>query len=431
MYLEHDDLTNTWRVHGAYYYISFDEKDSTAKVTGDRTKLTQTNLLLFRYVGGERDLTDYFDDTEAAAVTDGMPEPWSNHEYDDYKPVSDFKEGVLTGGESPINSAEMTYASDPATANIESVLGSRTKPEVGEALYNIQRENDGRVLTDKSVIYGSDDYNASGVAGFGPYEAGDFSVTLSALGQEWMETEHSSTTAPLDVVYIFNISGSMNGMYQGSLRWEAAMKALNLSMKNVLERNPQNRVGLVAFSNSSKQILPLDRYTPNSKGEFLEKCSKQYEYWVEYVAPSGETKTYYQAIPARIQTAAGLRYEGNASNGGIRPEGAVPVMDFGFDWAWSKTYTQHGIQGAYDTFLEMSKLRPDSLSFEAGGTRRARQPVLILITDGDPTIAPITSWTRKAAPAMDKVKLMEWKDITPFLRPTISKVLPAFCIRNG
>lgn len=386
MYLEHDDLTNTWRIHGTYYYFSLDENDSAVKVTDDRTKLTQTNLLLFRYVGGERNLTDYFDDTEAAAVTDGMPEPWSNHEYDNYKPVADSREGVLSSDESPINSMEMAYASDPATANIESVFGSKTKPEVGAALYNIQRENDGRVLTDKSVIYGSDDYNASGVAGFGRYEAGDFSVTLSALGQEWMETEHSSTTAPLDVVYVLDISGSMNEMYQGSRRWETAMKALNLSMKNVLARNPQNRVGLVAFSNSSKQILPLDRYTPNSRGAFLERCSSQYEYWVDYVTPNGATSTYYQAISARIQTAAGLRYEGNTAHGGIRPEGIVPVTDFGFDWAWSKTYTQHGIQGAYDTFLEMSKRRPDSLSFEAGGTRYPRQPVMILITDGDPTI---------------------------------------------
>lgn len=380
MYLEHDDVTNTWRIRGKYYYISYDETSQQAKVTNDKSLLTQTNILIFRYVGGERDLTDYFEDTDSA-VTNGQPKPWVNYEYPSYKSVSSSKVGEIPTEESLVNSAVMTYGSDPSTANIEAVFGSKTKSEKGKALFDIQTKNDGRVLTDKSIVYGVDDYNASEINEFGSYETGDFSVTLSALGQEWMQIENVNTTAPLDVVYLFDISGSMNEQYDGITRWKAAMNAINISMKNVLEKSPQNRVGLVAFSNSSKQILPLDRYIPDSNGKFLIESNRSYSFQVGY----NGNQSYYDTVNARIQTAPGLQYEGNSPSA-IRPAGAVPIIDFGFNWAWSATYTQHGIQGVYDTFFEMSNINGDNLTFEAGGVRRPRQPVVVLITDGDPTV---------------------------------------------
>lgn len=382
MYLEHSDLSNTWTLHGKYYYLGFDENDRVSKAIGNKYYMAQLNLRIYRYVGGTLDIEDDFEDTPAAN-TSGQIQPWQNYEYPDYLPVSDSKEGTEVN--SVIETAKTYYASDTATSNIESVFGSKTKVETGKELYNIQRQNDGRVLTDKSVIYRADDYGATGVNKFGSYEPGDFSVTLSTLGQEWMYTESIDTTAPLDVVYLFDISGSMDIKYQEAMRWEAAMKAINTSMKNILDRNPENRVGLVAFSGTSKQILPLDRYVPNSNGEFLTKSTQRRTYNKNYYPLTTGAGQQYHTVDARIQTAAELSYEGTSA-GSIRPAGQVPVTDFAFSWAWDKTYTQRAIQDAYDTFFEMSKLNSNYLTYEVAGTRCPRQPVVVLVTDGDPTL---------------------------------------------
>lgn len=382
IYLDHDNLTNTWRIHGASYYMSYDEVNGIPQKLNDKWYLAQTNMLIFRYVGGELEIQD--DITGSENVTSSLPDPWTNYEYEDYQPVTDSKEGNVQAGQTPVTGAEMTYASDPATANIESEFGSKSKTETGEALYNLQKKNDGRILTDKSVVYGADDYGATGIEGYGNYDPGDFSVTLSALGQEWMVTDAVNTTAPLDVVYILDISNSMNSGLTSSaadgMRWSAAMNAINLSMKNVLERNDQNRVGLVTFSNSAREILPLDRYTPNGNGQFLERSYKTYAYTANY----DRDKTYSFKGLCNIQTATGLQYDGN-STATIR-SGSVPVNAFGFEGAWGKTYTQAGIQKAYDVFLEMANLSSDYLTFEVDGKTYPREPVIILITDGDPTI---------------------------------------------
>ena len=387
MYLVHNQDTNTWTLNDEKgYYLGFDEKDRVSKAISNKYYIAQLNLRIYRYVGGTLNIEDDFEDTPAAN-TSGQPKPWQNYEYPDYLPVSTSKEGTEVN--SVIETAKIQYASDTATSSIESVFGSKTKVETGKELYNIQKQNDGRVLTDKSVVYGADDYGATGVSKFGSYEPGDFSVTLSTLGQEWMYSESIDTTAPLDVVYLFDISGSMKDYeHQGVKRWEAAMNAINTSMKNILSRNPENRVGLVAFSNSSKQILPLDRYVPNSKGEFLTKSTQRRAYYKDYYDISGRfpfPSSQYFESEARIQTAAELSYEGTSA-GSIRPAGKVPVIDFAFSWAWDKTYTQRAIQDAYDTYLEMSKLNSNYLTYEAAGTRYPRQPVVVLVTDGDPTL---------------------------------------------
>lgn len=374
IYLDHDDVTNTWRIHGTSYYMAYSEDSKKAQNIKDTWYLAQTNMLIFRYVGGEREIQD--DIKESGSIEESMPTPASKPEYEDYRAVTASKDGAVSEQDVPVPGATMTYASDPATAAIEGELGSKTKTETGTELYNLQKKNDGRMLTDKSVVYGADDYGATEIASFGKYETGDFSVTLSALGQEWMVTDTVDVTAPLDVVYVLDISNSMNSNEAGSQRWMKAMNTINLSMKNVLERSSQNRVGLVAFSNASKQILPLDRYIPDAQGEFLELNTKGYN----------------------LQTATGLQYAGD-STAAIRANGTVPTYQFEFTGSWDKTYTQLGIQEAYDTFFEMAELSPEYLTFKVGDEVYSRQPIIILITDGDPTLCTYNYMYPKNGPS--------------------------------
>jgi hypothetical protein len=89
---------------------------------------------------------------------------------------SERADGILDG-------ANIEAKFDPSASEIEKEfrLGSANtdKPNV-DILFVNHSENDGRLFADKSVVYGSDDY---GVVNAGDYDTGDFSVSLSALGQ--------------------------------------------------------------------------------------------------------------------------------------------------------------------------------------------------------------------------------------------------------
>jgi hypothetical protein len=90
---------------------------------------------------------------------------------------SERADGILDG-------ANIEAKFDPSASEIEKEfrLGSNKtdKPNV-DILFVNQSENDGRLFADKSVVYGSDDYGAVNAE---DCETGDFSVSLSALGQE-------------------------------------------------------------------------------------------------------------------------------------------------------------------------------------------------------------------------------------------------------
>lgn len=391
MFLEHDDITNTWRIRGKSNYMAYDDNSNSIKNITNTQYLAQCNMLIFRYVGGELEIQD--DIKESEGIENNMPDPWTNYEYDDYKNVSDSKVGNVEEKDTPITNATVKYNSDSSTANIESEFGSKTKNETGDELFKLQQQNNGRLFTDKSVVYGSDDYGATEINGYGNYEIGDFSVTMSALGQEWMIKESVNTTAPIDVVYALDISNSMNSQLGDTTRWIKAMEAINSSMKNILERNNLNRVGLITFSNTSKEILPLDRYEPNNYGNFLEISTKSYSYQLE-IAGSINTITKN----SNIQTATGLKYAADSS-AAIREYGFVPTTSFGFEGAWDKTYTQLGVQEAYDTFLEMANISEKNLTFEINGEVYKRQPIIILVTDGDPTLCTYNYMDPKSGPS--------------------------------
>jgi hypothetical protein len=95
----------------------------------------------------------------------GPPKP----DYDAFITPSGEKAGETAVVEEAVT-VNGQYFSDPSTSDLESDFRKTTYAE-SEAI-------DGKVMSDKSVIYGDDDYDA-----FEAYEPNTFSVALSALGQ--------------------------------------------------------------------------------------------------------------------------------------------------------------------------------------------------------------------------------------------------------
>ncbi len=118
----------------------------------------------------------------------------------------------------------------------------------------------GRVWTDKSVFsQDSVTFNDSNIT---VQNDEDFLVSLSALATSKEVTGQQQ--APVDVVFVIDISGSMSNtdstMDDGESRIKNTIDALNDSIKAIMDLNPYTRVAVVGFSNSSTVLLPLDRY---------------------------------------------------------------------------------------------------------------------------------------------------------------------------
>ena len=253
-------------------------------------------------------------------------------DYPDYLPTSPQKTG-----DTAVEEIKGKYYSDPSTTQIESILTGK--------------ESDlGRVLSDKSVIYGKDDYEA-----FEEYLPNTFGVTLSTLSQQYKVSQDEVIQTPVDVVFVLDVSGSMKNptSKDNETRRQAVVSAVNEAMASLM-KYPDNRVGIVLYSSGSWELLPLAHYTANSNGEYIVLNKSN-----------------------NIVTANGLKN----SNGDIAQTSGGSTQQNG-------TYTQAGIAQGYNTF---SKVKDTTVNYTigSGDTKRnitvTRQPVMILLSDGDPT----------------------------------------------
>ena len=262
-----------------------------------------------------------------------------------------------------------TAYSDPSTSDIETEYRkgnpSETSPGSGEIKHN------GRVRTDKSVVYMGDDYDA-----FSYYEPNTFGVTLSALAQGYDLYADLTVTSPTDVVLVLDCSSSM--IYDQTLekrvdRAKKAVEAINSTIDKLME-TPGNRVGLVLFSSYGHEFLPLDRYTTSTKGQYI---SFDHSGTNDYIAT--------------IKTVSGLRNSdghivSNTYTGDYRSSSSSPYQ-------WGGTYTQSGIAMGSDLLgAAPDKVYVDTktLEYPDGSTEDVkfsitRTPVLMLVTDGIPT----------------------------------------------
>ncbi|MBQ8803956.1 MAG: VWA domain-containing protein [Tyzzerella sp.] len=125
----------------------------------------------------------------------------------------------------------------------------------------------GRIWTDKSVDTIADSQNLQ--------------VTYSALATGQSVT--GKTAAPLDVVFVIDISGSMvngsSGMPDANgnrtyTRMKYTVDAVNESIREIMAMNENTRVGVVVFSTSASVVLPLGRYTQTT-----DRWGNTYEYF--------------------------------------------------------------------------------------------------------------------------------------------------------
>ena len=310
---------------------------------------------------------DVMDDSTVGDESGTVPE---KPNYNDIIDPSGSKTGAttLTGttatGAATVNGQ---YYSDPATSDIESNYRKDTVAE--------QEENDGRVLSDKSVIYMDDDYGA-----FGNYDANTFGVTLSAMGQQY-KTEHGDVVkTPVDVVFVLDVSGSMSKIVSDddelqdsdSERMKRMVPAVNKAIAEIMDQNDENRIGVAIYSGGAWELLPLDRYTATNDEYFVHTDGS------EYHAHEGTGNSYnnrmYLLGGSTLKNSAGVSFANI---------GQDAVQGFG-------TYTQAGIAVGRQIFEDVPV---EDTTYETTiGTgeneqtvKVQRQPIFILLSDGEPT----------------------------------------------
>ncbi len=225
----------------------------------------------------------------------------------------------------------------------------------------------GGVWTDKSVFSAADlptqltDATYQGKS-FEITDQGDnFVVSLSALASNKEVVGYS--TIPTDTVMVLDLSSSMrtNDDNDGSAIDEL-VEATNNAITQLQRLNKNNRVAVVlyagntagSFSNNpgiGTVVLPMDTYTPANDGTFLKSVAvgRDQDYAIEVTDGVLGSKG---AVSGKLETARG-------------------------------TFTQDGIYEGMRVLLGVE----DTKVTEGIQTGTTRLPIMVLMTDGEPTLA--------------------------------------------
>lgn len=213
----------------------------------------------------------------------------------------------------------------------------------------------GKIWADKSVAIDN--------------ENKEFDVTFSTLGQTFASRESSQSRIAYDVMFVLDMSTSMvNG---GSSKGEDAVTAINSAMKTLLigEENQNNRVGIVTYS-SGIQWSGRDYISVNNAQTFLPLGHyAQRENWMgtlEFLEYDNRTVTLNATSENQTITNETASFSGG-------------------------TFTEGGIIQA------MNVLR----SAEKSEDGVVHHPVIILVTDGDPTFYHTYTGTTPTLPGND------------------------------
>ena len=181
------------------------------------------------------------------------------------------------------------------------------------------------------------------------------------------KTSETSVKTPLDVVFVLDVSGSMNDNDKD----KTMVDSVNSAILTIMKENPDSRVGVVAYSskenssysNNSNAItlLPLGKYTPKSDGKYL--TIKDDTYTITWRDEWG--------IP---QSAT---YDKDIISTNVNEVASISLNVYG------GTYTQTGIKAGADILTSAST----KYTTKVNGKDKevTRTPVIILLSDGDPT----------------------------------------------
>ncbi len=183
---------------------------------------------------------------------------------------------------------------------------------------------------------------------------GSFSIIANVktnvrILQKTVETVKRQAT---DVVFVLDISGSMKNSDDGVTRAEKMTSVLNSTMKEILSKSSENRIGLVTFDNDYATVLPLDHYNLLTEGKNFLRIEK-----IKYYS-SGRTQTGYDI---KTTDSMGTALISDSTGKGIKK--TIQVRSEGTD-------IQIGLKEAYD--LVNNRIDTKNL------------PAIILITDGVP-----------------------------------------------
>ncbi|MBQ5324915.1 MAG: VWA domain-containing protein, partial [Oscillospiraceae bacterium] len=210
---------------------------------------------------------------------------------------------------------------------------------------NVSTEFAGAVWADKSVFAGSkefDDIQGGDSVTLAP-GTDNFLVAMSAMSSTKQITGFSYL--PTDTVLTLDLSGSMS---DDDLK--AMVQAANEAIRKLYETSNYNRVGIAVYNLNSYTLMPIDRYTTtDSNGDYL-KFRK-----------SGSTR--YIDVADGVKSSNGNNYVNSVTGR-------------------SGTYTQGGMQEGLELLLDIEDTTIETGNIQ-GGTKRI--PVMVLMTDGDPT----------------------------------------------
>ncbi len=246
----------------------------------------------------------------------------------------------LAGAAAMVTAGAILFSTlTPSTALAASAKADEsTKDDYNEVLGGAYgTENSGQLWADKSVS--TTGTSVSGSQVIEKNEDADFQITYSLLGTE--EQILGQTAAPIDLVFVIDVSGSM----VNASRMENTVNALNNTMDKVLKMNENARVGIMAFSSTYEELLPLAHYKTKGDGKYL-----------TYTNDRGVAR-----ISGTLEDSAGnsKTVEKEVTGG---------------------TNTQVGIYGGM-YMLASEK----STTVQVDGTTLKRIPVVILLSDGVPT----------------------------------------------
>ena len=214
----------------------------------------------------------------------------------------------------------------------------------------------GRVWTDKTVYtedatFQSDDGSQNYTI---PKGDSDFLVAYSALATS--QAISGETKVPIDVVFVIDLSGSMDTIMRDEdgnsvgTRAENTVEAVNTAIRTLMNLNEYTRVAVVAFSDTAQVLLPLRHYgSVGAREEYL---------------------TYHDSW--------GTPYVSTGDATGVNESKYVT----------GGTNTQAG------TYMGMDLLaQTDSTAISINGQQVNRVPSVILLSDGQATFSSdSTSW---------------------------------------
>ena len=234
----------------------------------------------------------------------------------------------------------------------------------------------GGVWSDKSVFSSVADYKEATDEQEGSdfnlsIDSNSFLVALSTIASS--KSVEGYSTLPTDTILVLDLSGSMN-VDNGTDPYVTMINSANGAIETLLNLNANNRVGVIAYSGntSSNQaatastatvILPLGRWTKGIAGN--NQSAYLVSSWISnnsnrsgVKVASGVTGTVAEGVKSTFSTNNNKQVTGG-------------------------TYTQNGIYKAQQMFSEVTYTTVQE-GIQAGAKRK---PVMVLMSDGCPTIA--------------------------------------------